>query len=368
MRAINKIPVLGITTLLSFIAFALLVTFPKAFEYWTVTTARLPVATYDRKARDRFVFERDERDDFSSAAAAKVLDPRNLRVREIDIGMSIRPSSGDGFGDVFATGPLDEGVRLEYSRPSTLTLIVGSHSPPGHTRTVIAQDVVPNRWHVFHMTIDRYGAIAVDVDGLNRISATLSDISFLISKVTIGAGFPNGRAFPGQIDDAKISYGIYEQIPHGDDLAIDLAALSALIFTISLYFWVGPESWSKLRWSWNGRPPWLGGPARMRTRTGVAESNEEPEGRSGVIYRWPLPDDAAAVLALDSSSVSLRGINGLATNLVDLDRPQTNIAYTWRLTDGVEAELRFVGPRPPTKRAMKKLIDYLCDLASFHGR
>lgn len=348
-------------------------TFPHLLAYRTVATFRANAIRYNSTSLE-MPWRRIERSDATSPRTwtdPTTGLPRDLRVREIDVGFSFRPSSRapkrDGYYDLFGTAPSNAGLRLEYTSDGKLSIVVGAHTPAGYAGYVLATSVRPNVRHTFHMTIDRFGNLAADYDGTNHLGVAAPELVFQISDVTLGSGFSPRRKFFGTIDDAAISYGIYDRNPFGDAEAVDLEAVCVLLALTSLYFFIGVEGRSALRWSWRGRAPWTGTSRQFRVDSQpFPDLARDSQGRS-LSYTWPLPDDVEVSLILETPELTQRALTALARDLRTLRTAAARTTYALNLPNDTTAMLRFGGVLPPTDRALAKFVDYLHDLAAFAG-
>lgn len=370
-EAVRARPFFAIATIAGVVIVWFFGAFPHVLAYRLVGLFRVAHVKYN-SSKHLGAYRHIELSD--SAGAKPWVDPttgltRDLRGREIEVGMSFSPAlhapKRYRYYDLLATAPENRGLRLEYGSDGTLSIIVAAHNATGYVGYLLSDNVEPNRWHTFHMTIDRYGSLAADLDGREHIAFVEPDIAFAINDITIGTGFSDRRPFFGSIKNGTLNYAIYDRNPFAEDEAVDIEAFGLLIVVSSLYFFIGPESWSGLRWSWNGRPPWS-------RAADVSVLENRGHGESDVRghylhYIWPLPDDSHAFLDLKGPELTHRALGMLARNITSLPHAEIGEVYSVSLCDGLRARIQFGGKHPPTKRAFEKLADYVRDLASFAG-
>jgi hypothetical protein len=152
---------------------------------------------------------------------------------QIEITMLMRPYSDRKFGNVFQTAMANAGVRLELSPPHTLALVAGATDKPGYTAYVLTSALSLNKWHTFHLKINRTNHVLVEVDGVPLVNGRNSSLNYGISEIAIGTGFNETRPFDGEIRDASLAYSFYKK---STGSSVQSSAAKGVLAILSLAF------------------------------------------------------------------------------------------------------------------------------------
>lgn len=124
----------------------------------------------------------------------------NSKHQSFNIHFSFKANSLADYPNILQTAALNSGIRLELSKPSTLTLIIG-----GTDGMVLTDKLVPRKWHEIKMDISRTGHVLVSIDGITAIDETRK-LRYKVDEILIGSGFSETRPFVGEIEVDSISY------------------------------------------------------------------------------------------------------------------------------------------------------------------
>lgn len=218
----KKATLFAILCLACVAALLVLFIFPNILDSGTVRSFQVAGINYNSHGIDHVPYRKIEDTDSSTYDS-----------EQLEISMTMRPRSERKFGNAFQTAMANTGARLELSPPDTLALVVGSTDKPGYTTYVLTNAFSVNKWHTFHLKINRTNHMLVEVDGVPLMNGRNPSLSYSISNIAIGTGFNDSRPFDGEIRDASLAYGFYKENPGS---SVGMLVAKAALFVLALAF------------------------------------------------------------------------------------------------------------------------------------
>jgi hypothetical protein len=155
--------------------------------------------------------------------------------RDVSVAFDFKAATDGKTCDIFQTAPLNDGIRLEYSLPGTLAMVVNSDVPPGY-KVFLAPGVSAGQWHRFRTSLTHDGHVQISIDGLVEVDTSEPALNYSVRDVVLGRGFDASRTFTGAVHDATIDVRFFE--PNGAANSPIWRILMALLFIYNLYFLV----------------------------------------------------------------------------------------------------------------------------------
>lgn len=133
-------------------------------------------------------------------------ESHNAHNKYFHIRFSFKANSIEGFPNILQTANVNEGIRLELSKPSILALIVGG----AEDSFFVTRNLTLGKWHEVILDISPDNHLRVVVDNVLMIDQT-RNFNYQISDIAIGSGFSETRPFIGEIKVNSLSYGFMEK-------------------------------------------------------------------------------------------------------------------------------------------------------------
>ena len=180
--------------------------------------------SYDSRAKDP-----------NRAAIKHLPEIGGSKFDNLTVSFWMRAYSIGNYPNVFQTAPLNSGIRMELSKPSTLALLipVGNFYRSTPQALLLTQAFKLGKWYRIRIVATGRRDFKVFLNNLAIID-NLSDsndvsgpVSFDISDISVGAGFNKERIFDGEIRDFKIEYEMSER----------RKGLTRLFFVVRFFFW-----------------------------------------------------------------------------------------------------------------------------------
>ena len=140
-----------------------------------------------------------------------------------------------GYPNLFQTGPVNSGIRMEFLN-NTVNLLIPDKSLPGGLKGIlISANINLGEWYT--LDIDALNGSHVDIylNGKKIAKYKSSGINFSIAKIIIGQGFDSTRKFEGDIKDISVIFGKKTENTKTNIFAI--FNFSALLAT-AILFWL----------------------------------------------------------------------------------------------------------------------------------
>jgi hypothetical protein len=166
-------------------------------------------------------------------------EPDSADLREVDIHFKMKVHSIGNYGNVFQTAPLNDGVRLELSSPSTIAAIVKRRDEQEPYGFILTDELKLNTEYRVRIHIDRNDRIRCYLNGAiaaNTKYKDLGKIEYTISEISVGSGFSKARVFDGEISDFVLDYKLFSKKPVAMSLVVIVEAsllLSILAYLLS---------------------------------------------------------------------------------------------------------------------------------------
>ncbi len=217
----KRATVYGILCLACVAGLLVIFVFPDIFRNETVGSFEISGINYNSRGVDHVPFRRVEDTDSATYDS-----------KQLELTMLMRPYSGRKFGNAFQTAMGNSGVRLELSPPHTLALVIGSTEKLGYTAYVLTSAFSLNKWHTFHLRINRTNHIIVEIDGVPLVNAKNPALNYSIAEIAIGTGFNETRPFDGQIRDGSLAYRFF-QTSTGSSVGVSAAKIVLAVLALA---------------------------------------------------------------------------------------------------------------------------------------
>ena len=123
---------------------------------------------------------------------------------EINIRLDFRPSSTDGYPNLFQTADVNEGVRMEITGtpPNATAALIWKKGAGQFGSILLTQNLTVGSWHKFSLSAKGAHGIECSMDG--QLLKSTDPVSFRVDAIKIGQGFSNERKFKGEVKDAAV--------------------------------------------------------------------------------------------------------------------------------------------------------------------
>jgi hypothetical protein len=151
--------------------------------------------------------------------------------RTIRISMELKTATAGKYANVFQTGPLNSGIRLEMAKPATLALVTGANSGGGYVANVITTKFQFDRWQTLVIDINSSNRVRAELDGKVVVDSIEPELNYSVSDIAFGSGFSRTRPFLGDIRNASYDVSFFQPIPGRRQT---LLIVEVLCFVVSL--------------------------------------------------------------------------------------------------------------------------------------
>ncbi len=175
-------------------------TVPESIGYSTLTYKNHENITYNTHS-----------DDLQLSTIKEFSESLKSDYKELTISYYVKVNAISGWNNIFQTAPLNSGIRMELSEPSTLGLVIKNNNNEGYRGFNVTDKLQLNRWYFVKVKIDTNNHIIVILDNETIIDAIDPGIDYDISEIAIGTGFSKSRPFNGELSKFNISYTLLKK-------------------------------------------------------------------------------------------------------------------------------------------------------------
>lgn len=150
--------------------------------------------------------------------------------KEINISFYAKVKSISGWNNIFQTAPLNSGIRMELSEPSTLGLVIKSKNKEAFRGFYLTRELQLDKWYFVDLKININKHLIVLLDNKTVIDEVDPNFDFDISEIAVGSGFSKTRPFDGEISKFEIRYSIFKK----NDLLFLLLTVLKILLILSL--------------------------------------------------------------------------------------------------------------------------------------
>jgi len=115
-----------------------------------------------------------------------------------------------GYPNVFQTGPVNSGIRMELSQPSSIGLVT-RYKKNDLKGYILSESFQCNKWYWVEIAFTPGNRLQVTVTDDVALNVIDKDIDFDISNIVVGSGFTEERSFDGRLENFDIQYKLLEK-------------------------------------------------------------------------------------------------------------------------------------------------------------
>lgn len=195
----RAILVLSIVLIIDVVMLALVIDKNK-LEYRKTGSSKYANINYDSRSKDREL-----------AAVKKYKESIISDALDMNIRFKMKAYSISEWNNIFQSAPVNTGIRMELSKPSTLSLLIGSRDSAIFKAFDLTKILTLNEWHKVEIDIQKNNNLKILFDGEPVVSTLLGNIDFDVSDIAIGTGFSRMRDFDGELSDVEIKYELFQK-------------------------------------------------------------------------------------------------------------------------------------------------------------
>jgi hypothetical protein len=175
----------------------------------------------------------------------KIKNLKEYENKSIKINFDLRVNEINFYENVFQTGPGNAGIRLELSKPGTLSLVYGM----GNVRAIVITNKLDfDQWYNVGISINSNNHVTVNLNDSKVFDQEIKDFNYLISDFAIGTGFNKERNLNGEIKNFNVEIDFYRELSFIKYIDISKTLIYLLSVAI-VYRLLYPRSLQRLRFS-----------------------------------------------------------------------------------------------------------------------
>lgn len=191
---------LSVVLIIDVIVLAVFIIYNTTFEYKMIGGTKYVNINYDSRSKDRKVAS------VKWYKESRISDAMDIRVK-----FKMKAYSIYEWNNIFQTAPSNRGIRMELSKPSTLSLLIGSRDSAVFRAFDLTKTLILNKWHKVEIEIQKNNNLKILFDDEQVVSTLIDNIDFDVSDIAIGTGFSLTRDFDGELSDFEVRYDLFKR-------------------------------------------------------------------------------------------------------------------------------------------------------------
>lgn len=191
---------ISIVLIIDVMVLSALIIYKNTFEYKMIGRSQYANINYDSRSKDRKL-----------AVVKRYKESRRPDAMDMRISFKMKAYSISEWNNIFQTAPSNTGIRMELSKPSTLSLLIGSRDSAMFRAVDLTKKMTFDEWHTVEIEIRKNNDLKIFFDDKPVVSTLIGNIDFDVSDIAIGTGFSLTRDFDGELSDFKISYDLLKK-------------------------------------------------------------------------------------------------------------------------------------------------------------
>src|SRR3972149_2702883 len=218
---------LSIVLIVDVMVLTSLIIYNNAFEYKKIGSSKYANIHYDNRSNDRKLAE-----------VKKYQESRRSDAMDMRVKFKMKAYSVSEWNNIFQTAPVNTGIRMELSKPSTLSLLIGSRDSAIFKAFDLTKILTFNEWHKVEIEIRKNNDLKIFFDNEPIVSTLIGNIDYDVADIAVGTGFSRMRHFDGELSDFEIKYELFQKAGISTIFLLSALRMLVIFFFITISYHV----------------------------------------------------------------------------------------------------------------------------------